>query len=451
MSYFPNLSKKAAYAIIFILLVLACAAAAFGITKSAEAKRKKIDLENIYNKSYVEFTADIGNMRDTTVKLMATETGDIQQQLLLNTLIRDSGNALLLLNQLPYFNENISGINYFLNQIGDFASYVNGKILRNTSLSEEDRSSIKRISEALTEFSDYLIGVDGKDGYGYVRFGEGDYSIKDFRGLESTEGAKQDFPILIYDGPFSESAQKKEPLGTTGKDIGYKAAQSKLEAALTMKPDKLGKYSDSSGVIPAYHFAGTQQDGKRFNALIAHKGGALVWMMKDYLPKYEIGSTLDDDARKSCIKAASDYLDSIGYEKMSQNYWQYYQGIAVVNFAYEDKNITYYPDLIKVWVDVETKEIIGLDARNYLLSHRDREVATPAISIDDARNNLNNNLEFVSGKQALIPKKDGTEVLCYEMQCSMDNYDFLVYINAYTGESEDLFRIVHAPDGKLVK
>ena len=69
---------------------------------------------------------------------------------------------------------------------------------------------------------------------------------------------------------------------------------------------------------------------------------------------------------------------------MKATYAQYYSGAAVINFAATKDEIILYNDLVKVWVDVDTKEIIGADARNYLFSHCERELAEPAISPEEA-------------------------------------------------------------------
>ena len=42
------------------------------------------------------------------------------------------------------------------------------------------------------------------------------------------------------------------------------------------------------------------------------------------------------------------------------------------------------------------------------------------------------------------------ERLTYEFKAKMDGEDFLVYINALTGEEERIFKLLHTPGGTLV-
>ena len=63
--------------------------------------------------------------------------------------------------------------------------------------------------------------------------------------------------------------------------------------------------------------------------------------------------------------------------------------------------------------------------------------------------NLNKNLEIKSEGLAVIPTEWKTEILCWEFKGTVDETDFLVYINAETGKEEDILVIVNTPNGTL--
>ena len=50
---------------------------------------------------------------------------------------------------------------------------------------------------------------------------------------------------------------------------------------------------------------------------------------------------------------------------------------------------------------------------------------------------------------AIIPTEYKTEKLCYEFKGKVDDKEFLVYINAETGEEEDILIIYNTPNGIL--
>lgn len=109
-----------------------------------------------------------------------------------------------------------------------------------------------------------------------------------------------------------------------------------------------------------------------------------------------------------------------------------------------------YPDLIKVLVALDNGQILTYDALGYLMSHRERDLPQPKISISEARKKLNPELEVEEERMAVIPSDGSHERLTYEFKAKMDGEDFLVYINALTGEEERIFKLLHTPGGTLV-
>ena len=71
------------------------------------------------------------------------------------------------------------------------------------------------------------------------------------------------------------------------------------------------------------------------------------------------------------------------------------------------------------------------------------------VSKEDAKKTLNKNLEIKSEGLAIIPTEYKTEILCWEFKGTVDDTDFLVYINAETGKEEDILTIVNTPNGTL--
>ena len=108
-----------------------------------------------------------------------------------------------------------------------------------------------------------------------------------------------------------------------------------------------------------------------------------------------------------------------------------------------------YPDLIKVKVALDDGEILGIETTGYLNSHTERELVSEEISIEEARENINENLEITSERKAVIPTKWKSEILCYEFQGKVNDKEFLVYINVETGKEEDILVILNTPGGTL--
>ena len=137
---------------------------------------------------------------------------------------------------------------------------------------------------------------------------------------------------------------------------------------------------------------------------------------------------------------------------MEATYYLNYNGILTVNYAYHQDDVTMYPDLVKVKIALDNGEILGVESTGYLNSHRDkRELPQDLITEEQAKEKVNTKLEIKSSGLAVIPTKWNTEILCYEFKGNTGENDFIVYINAQTGEEEDILMIINTPEGTLTE
>ena len=148
-------------------------------------------------------------------------------------------------------------------------------------------------------------------------------------------------------------------------------------------------------------------------------------------------------------KIGMDYLSSHGFENMKETYFLKQDGVLTINYAATQDDVVLYPDLVKLKVALDNGEILGLETSGYLNSHTKRDIATPKISIEDAKKTLNKDLQIESEGLAMIPTEWNTEVLCYEFKGKVDDNEFLVYINAENGREENILVIIDTPNGTL--
>ena len=140
----------------------------------------------------------------------------------------------------------------------------------------------------------------------------------------------------------------------------------------------------------------------------------------------------------------------MGVEDPAAAYAQYYQGVAVLNFAPRQAGVILYSDLIKVYLDRENGQVMGIDARNYRLNHRQRALDKPRITREQAAEYVSDGLAVEHVDLALIPLTQCTEVLCYEFKATKNDAFYLVYINALTGQEEQIFQVINSEEGDLV-
>jgi germination protein YpeB len=107
-----------------------------------------------------------------------------------------------------------------------------------------------------------------------------------------------------------------------------------------------------------------------------------------------------------------------------------------------------YPDQVKVKVALDNGEILAVDARQYLMSHHARTIAPAKVSVEEAQTVLRPELNVQRSQLALIPNLSGTgEILTYEFLTTLGNDTFLVYVNANTGDEEQILQQVQTDGG----
>ena len=123
--------------------------------------------------------------------------------------------------------------------------------------------------------------------------------------------------------------------------------------------------------------------------------------------------------------------------------------MMTINYAYCQGDVVCYTDLIKVKVALDDGTIVGIETKSYLNSHRERKIAKPLITIEEARNKINSKIEILSEGMAIIPTEYQTELTVYEFKGKAFENNFIVYINVENGKEEKVFMIIDTPGGTL--
>lgn len=65
---------------------------------------------------------------------------------------------------------------------------------------------------------------------------------------------------------------------------------------------------------------------------------------------------------------------------------------------------------------------------------------------------MNPSVKVTDQRLALIEgKNDGNEVLCWELACSFEGNSYMVYINAMTGEEEEIVKMTTGQESKATE
>jgi len=135
---------------------------------------------------------------------------------------------------------------------------------------------------------------------------------------------------------------------------------------------------------------------------------------------------------------------------MTPIYYEQGAGMVIFNFAATQNGVILYTDQIKVTVALDNGQILGIEATDYLMTHHQRVIAKPSLTLAQARGKLSPHLTRInSGRLTLIPKETANEVLAYEFRGELNQDTFLIYINASNGKEEQVLRLVRNKEGIL--
>lgn len=443
-----------------LVVTLIVVIAAFGLyTYKRERDFRQIS-ENDYNMAFFELVDYVQNVETYLAKSLISSTPEHGAETLTHVW-REANLAQSYLARLPIGSQELSNTSKFLNQVSDYSFTLSRKNIYNEPLSQEELDNLKELHDYSVELENTLNQLSADMNDGRIKWGEltkkgskvfatqvSNISKDSFNNLEENF---HEYAGLIYDGAFSEHLTSQEKKGLTGEKIDEEKA--KQIAIEFIGKDKINEVS-SKGLsentdMPSYDFD-IKTNNKKDNLItvsVSQKGGHVVFM--DYDREVEAQTITEDRANEIGIN----FLNEKGFPNMKETYYLKESGILTINYAYNQKtsngDVIIYPDLIKLKIALDNGEVLGIETTGYLNSHYERQIPEVKISKETARQNLNKNIEIKSEALAIIPTQFQTEIFCWEFKGSVDNTEFLVYINAETGKEEDILVIKDTPNGTL--
>ncbi len=522
------------YIVPALLVSALIALGVWGSGVRAEAQRAQRTNRAIYTQAYNELTDSVYNMHIALSKLLVSEAPATLTETL-DDIWRESGTVAGIMGRIPQNHIDSYELNRFLIQIGDYARSLSTALMRGGRLTEDDRGQLMEVytaSEAVyNELSENLsagsIPLEAMEAEAFFTSandaaqgsGSGAARNEDQSGSAADEANKR-YPTLIYDGPFSESTEKRQPQGLSGKMQDDGAAMKLARQHLEDEGAALVYEGRAEGRIPFHSFSGSLSDGRYAEAAISVQGGFPLYLRVESGAErsgantggagaggtsapYQTGPSGDEarsaetageirvpdpEALSFLEEAGRDWLERHGFGEMEPTYAQYYPQSVLISFAAvkeqrfaiadggldrllinsdavsgyinelrglsglngeKSLRVLLYSDLVKLWLDRESGEVLCADAENYLFSHAERELPGEILSAEQAAKRLSANLEVQKTALALIPMPNGSERLCHEFTGSFAGSDYIVYLDARSGDEVRVFRLVSDGSGSL--
>ena len=454
-----KLGRKTSYIIIAMILIITLVGT-LAYYAYQETRKYITATENKYNMSFFELVDYVQNVETYLAKALISTSPEHGAETLTNVW-REASIAQSCLSQLPISSNELENTSKFLNQVSDYSYSLSRKNIDGESLTQDDLNNLKQLHTYSIELENTLNQLSVDLNAGRIKWGEltnkgtnafaTQVSSITSDSFSSLEENFHEYAGLIYDGAFSDHITSTEKKGLTGEDIDENQAKQLVEKFYgTDKIEEIisNGYSENSE-IPCYDFNVKMKDSDNIASIsISKKGGHVIFA--NYNKEVNTETISQEDADR----IGKEFLKNHGYTNMKETYYLKQSGIVTINYAYfqtteSGENVVMYPDLIKLKVALDDGSVLGIETTGYLNSHTERSIPDNLISKEKAKENLNKDLQIQSENLAVIPTEWKTEVLCWEFKGTVDDNEFLVYINAETGEEEDILVIVNTPEGTL--
>lgn len=405
------------------------------------------EIASTHTESVYELNSIVDNL-DANLSKARVANSQSEQVKLLSEIAIESEMAETVLERLPVETQFTQNATSFVNKMGDSAQGMLRQVSGGKKLSDSQIASIeymykanaqlkKTINELVSEAGtgDVLAAMRGKtDGLFYVSFGE-------------LENNPVEVPKEINDGPFAENVKKASSKNLKGlKEITASEAEN---LAKKYFKDYNVTEANCTGEATAeqltvYNLSLKTNDGEMY-AQISKQGGKVV----------EFNSYKDCSDKnfsvERCIDIAEDFLESLGYDDMKA-VWTSENGTTCnLNFVYEDDDVIYYSDMVKVKVCEERGIVTGAEALSYVLNHTDRHIDDDDATLtkSEARAKLHKGFDVKGARLAVIPV-EGTEVLCYEFNGEYEGSEYYIYIDATTGNEVQVLTVIGTAQGRAL-
>lgn len=416
-----------------------------------QSKNYKLALENNYKHSLQDFNDYLDNIYNDLDKSLyissAYQLSNISAKLLSN-----SRAATMCLSTLPASELHLDNTFKFLSQVGDYASALNKKYHTNNKISTDDYQSLENLRSYAKKINNYVseleynvlknnIDLDSPQMISAAKNNQNKNSENslNFNNLEKNFDS---YPKMIYDGPFSDHISSKTPEITKNlKEVSEDKAKKIAALALGMDQNLLTHNKDKNSNLPFYCFS-----GNNISIGVTKKGGLISYILNSRAVKNQ------NINPGEAIENAKKYIsNTLKIPNIEQSYYEVNDNYCTINFAYLQNDTIIYPDLIKISVALDNGEIISVDTKGYINNHKERNIAKPSKSIEDAKNKISSYLTVIKEpRKAIIPTDGQNEVLTYEFICrSKNNETVLVYINCDTLEEEQILVLVESEKGVI--
>lgn len=440
------------------MLVIACTVLALGasaVVSNERAETYKRQMTNNNQRAFGELVTAMSEIDSALQKsLYATSPG-----MCAATCTEAFGKAMMAqmaIGVLPYSSQELEQIAGFVSRVGDYTYSIARNAVNGSVYTQEERENLRALSQTASMLSGNLRELQAEMSDGRLtmdeltkaeeRMDQVEESLPETLGdgIRLIEQEFPEIPTLVYDGPFSSHLEEGSPKLLEGAaEVDENTAMEAVAEFLGIQSGAITPQGKVESEVPRWSFGAVTETGE-VSVSVSVAGGVVMSVLGAH-PEGE--ATL---GAEEAVDKALEVLGGGGYENMKETYYVIDGNVAVINFAYMQGDVICYPDLINVSIALDSGALVGFEAHGYINAHCQRELATPAVTIEEARGCVTDDLKILSEGLALIPTGGKYEVLCYEFKCETESgQHYLIYVDVESGDQEKILILLEDETGAL--
>ncbi|WLV23457.1 germination protein YpeB [Aciduricibacillus chroicocephali] len=427
------------------LLAAGIAGTSFWAARSNNEKSMvSLQAENHYQRAFHELTYNMDILHEKIGTTLAMNSKERLSPQMLD-IWRITSNAQSNLGQLPLAMLPFNKTEEFLSQIGDFSYKTAARDLSAKPLTNKETKTLASLYKQSGELNSHMRKLQGDVLNNNLSWLDAEKSLAQrnekmdntiMDGFHTVEKKVSGYDEANAGNSLAGNADKDHKNYIQGEAYSKDQALRKAKQIMGDTDDKAFtiQKSGKGANVAAYNIV--YEKGNRNGMLdLSVKGGhPLNLLVNRPVPNKKI--SLYTGGEK-----AAQYLKNLGFKNMEVVSSTEHDNAGSYSFLPVQDGIRLYPDSAEVKVALDNGNLLGLSGRNYFKNHRDRKLEKPKISVNEARDKVNPNLDIQENYLSLITNELGNEVLCHEFIGVHKNITYRIYINANSGKEEKVERL----------
>lgn len=434
-------------AILFPVMTLLFAGSIYwGYQEHQEKNSILIKAENQYQRAFHELSYNMEQLHHQLGHTLAVNsTSNNYHRKSLVNVWRLTSDAQGKINQLPLTLLPFNKTEDFLARIANFTYRTAVRDLSKEPLTKNEYETLKTLYAKSEEITKDLQGMQAKVLENSLRWMDVEIALASEQaardntiidGFKMVDKKVEGYPEINWGPSVSAMFERRSITMLAGTPVTAQDVQQKAARFLGLSdPARIKITENGQSTEYASYTATLEREGGNVQLDYSKKGGQLLRFMDNRT----IGAKSVGLA--AAEQKANRFLTDHGYPDMAAVSYDNYGDTANITFVARQGNVLLYPDKLTVKVGLDNGDVVGMQAEQFALEHKERKLSQPAISEAEAKKVLNPEFKLMKTREALIKNELSEEVLCYEFTGRINGHFYRIFVNADNGVEEAIEQI----------